>query len=118
MAALGYGLQLEECAATGSCETLYYVSPRTGRAVSQAAGQPYRNKLLKLPEFLRPNLLEPEVYPHDSLQKQLSDGFELSGYFLQRQLLWPLGKELPETRQSLIAALIRPIERGQPSELV
>ena len=34
---LGFGLDLEKCAATGATEDLAYVSPKTGRAVSRAA---------------------------------------------------------------------------------
>ena len=49
---LGFGLDLERCAATGSNDDLAYVSPKTGRAVSRAAGEPYRDRLLALPRFL------------------------------------------------------------------
>ncbi len=53
MQELGFGLDLSECAATGADADLVYVSPRSGRAVSREAGQPYGGKLLKLPAFLR-----------------------------------------------------------------
>jgi DNA repair protein RecO (recombination protein O) len=43
---LGFGLDLSKCAATGSFDDLIYVSPRTGRAVSRGAGEPYKDKLL------------------------------------------------------------------------
>src|SRR5690606_29482561 len=49
---LGFGLDLSKCAATGGRDELIYVSPRTGRAVSRAAGEPYRDRLLALPPFL------------------------------------------------------------------
>ena len=49
---LGFGLDLESCAATGSTAELVYVSPKSGRAVSRAAGEPWRDKLLRLPAFL------------------------------------------------------------------
>ena len=49
---LGFGLDLSECAATGTDTDLIYVSPRSGRAVSRDAGQPYCDRLLKLPRFL------------------------------------------------------------------
>ncbi|HOV04534.1 MAG TPA: DNA repair protein RecO [Hyphomicrobiales bacterium] len=49
---LGFGLDLSECAATGLTEDLVWVSPRSGRAVSRAAGAPYADKLLALPAFL------------------------------------------------------------------
>ena len=53
LAELGFGLDLEACAATGTTADLVYVSPRSGRAVSRAAGEEYRDKLLRLPPFLR-----------------------------------------------------------------
>ena len=46
---LGFGLDLEKCAATGVSEDLAYVSPKTGRAVSRLAAGPYKEKLLDLP---------------------------------------------------------------------
>src|SRR5690606_31554637 len=49
---LGFGLDLSKCAATGAVDDLVWVSPRTGRAVSRAAGSPYADKLLPLPPFL------------------------------------------------------------------
>ena len=53
LAELGFGLDLSACAATGGNDALVYVSPRSGRAVSASAGEPYRDKLLALPDFLR-----------------------------------------------------------------
>src|ERR1700722_19029444 len=35
--ALGYGMDLSQCAANGTADNLAYVSPRTGRAVSREA---------------------------------------------------------------------------------
>ena len=52
LAELGFGLDLESCAATGTSEDLVYVSPKSGRAVSAAAGAPYAGRLLALPAFL------------------------------------------------------------------
>ena len=49
---LGFGLDLSRCAVTGSADDLIWVSPRTGRAVSASAGEPYRDRLLVLPPFL------------------------------------------------------------------
>ena len=53
LAELGFGLDLTSCAATGVTEDLIYVSPKSGRAVSRLAGEPWRDKLLRLPAFLR-----------------------------------------------------------------
>ncbi len=49
---LGFGLDLERCAATGTNDDLAYVSPKSGRAVSRSAGDPYRSRMLGLPAFL------------------------------------------------------------------
>lgn len=57
LSGIGFGLDLTQCALSGARDDLRYISPRTGRAVSQAAGQPYKNKLL----FLHDELLNPEV---------------------------------------------------------
>jgi DNA repair protein RecO (recombination protein O) len=54
LAETGFGLDLSKCAATGAVEDLLYVSPKSGRAVSRQAGEPYQDKLLKLPAFLLP----------------------------------------------------------------
>src|SRR6185312_16400496 len=73
--ALGYGLDLTRCAASGAIDNLIYVSPRTGRAVSAEAGAPYEEKLLPLPPFL---LGEPSWEPAAILQ-----GLELTAHFLR-----------------------------------
>lgn len=46
---LGYALDLTKCSGCGKIENLCYVSPRTGRAVCSDCGEPYKNKLYKLP---------------------------------------------------------------------
>src|ERR1700744_2012487 len=46
---LGFGLDLSRAAAPGPLDDLTYFSPPTGRAVSRNAGEPYKDKLLKLP---------------------------------------------------------------------
>jgi DNA repair protein RecO (recombination protein O) len=97
---LGFGLDLRECAATGGDTELVYVSPRSGRAVSREAGQPYDAKLLKLPAFLRDD-------DAASGENDLLAGFALTGYFLERDVLAPHGLALPETRERLIGLLAR-----------
>ena len=93
LAELGFGLDLTECAATGATDELIYVSPKSGRAVSADAGEPYRDKLLPLPAFLlSPATAEPGT---------LSDGLRLTGYFLDRHVLTPHDKSLPDARQRL-----------------
>jgi DNA repair protein RecO (recombination protein O) len=95
---LGFGLDLSACAATGAVDELVYVSPRTGRAVSSAAGAPYRGKLLALPGFL----LDPTVAPD---QDDLVAGLRLTGYFLDRHHYAAEGRAIPAARTRLIEAI-------------
>jgi DNA repair protein RecO (recombination protein O) len=97
---LGFGLDLSECAATGGDAELVYVSPRSGRAVSREAGQPYDAKLLKLPAFVR----DDDVGAGES---DLLAGFALTGYFLERDVLAPHGLAMPAARERLIELLAR-----------
>ena len=46
---LGYALDLTKCSGCGKSENLYYLSPKTGRAVCIDCGKPYMDKLYKLP---------------------------------------------------------------------
>ncbi|MGD9740039.1 MAG: DNA repair protein RecO [Bauldia sp.] len=97
---LGFGLDLASCAATGSNEALAYVSPRTGRAVSEAAGAPYRTKLLRLPAFLTGDRSLRAAGGAD-----LRDAFALTGYFLDRHVHEPRGIEPSPARERFIALI-------------
>src|SRR5437868_9456206 len=44
---LGFGLDLENCAATGETSDLVYVSPKSGGAVSRQAGEAWQDRLLR-----------------------------------------------------------------------
>ncbi len=92
--ALGFGLDLSQCAATGQTTDLIYVSPKTGRAVSAGAGEPYKARLLALPDFLTGSGQAGSV--------DMINGFALTGYFLHRHLCGPRGIELPDSRARLI----------------
>jgi DNA repair protein RecO (recombination protein O) len=94
---LGFGLDLDRCAATGVNDGLAYVSPRTGRAVSASAGEPYRERMLVLPPFLIGRGL-------GSLAEVL-DGLALTGHFLERVVFHALHKPVPAARERLIARL-------------
>jgi DNA repair protein RecO (recombination protein O) len=98
---LGAGLDLSECAATGSNDQLIYVSPKSGRAVSASAGEPYRDRMLTLPAFLTKGRTN-AVTPRDVL-----DGFALTGHFLETRVLLPRGETLPEPRGRILANLDR-----------
>jgi DNA repair protein RecO (recombination protein O) len=98
---LGFGLDLESCAATGSTAELVYVSPKSGRAVSRAAGLPWHDKLLRLPAFLG----EPEAAGEPSAA-DLADGFAVTGFFLQRHVLEPRGLAMPDARGGFVNAVV------------
>ena len=97
---LGFGLDLAQCAATGTRADLIYVSPKSGRAVSREAGEPWADKMLRLPGFLR----ELDSQPAG---RDLADGFALTGFFLERHVLAPRGLTLTDERAHFIAALLR-----------
>lgn len=100
LAELGFGLDLGACAVTGTRSDLVYVSPKTGRAVSREAGEPWRDRLLPLPAFLaEAEMAEP---PEDDL----ADGFALTGFFLARHVLEPRGLALADAREGFIAAVL------------
>ena len=96
---LGFGLDLTRCAATGARGELIYVSPKSGRAVSREAGEPWADKMLRLPAFLRE-----EVEPAGN---DVADGFALTGFFLERHVLEPRGLRLSDERAHFIAAILR-----------
>ncbi|WP_417797785.1 DNA repair protein RecO [Terasakiella pusilla] len=95
---LGYGLDLSSCAATGQNGDLIYISPKTGRAVSRHAGEPFKNKLFPLPY----HLLVDEVKPTKS---DLLCVFKITEHFLTRHVLAPVGKKIPMARKRFIDRL-------------
>ena len=98
---LGFGLDLSRCAATGQTSDLVYVSPKSGRAVSRAAGEEWQHKLLCLPDFISG---EQDDTPSAA---DVNNGFALTGFFLSRYVLEPRGLEVSEARSHFIAAVTR-----------
>jgi DNA repair protein RecO (recombination protein O) len=96
---LGFGLDLSSCAATGVTDDLTHVSPKSGRAVSRTAAQPYLDRLLPLPSFLagRGN-----ASPHD-----IADALKLTSHFLEAHVWGPRQVERPAMRHSLVELLSR-----------
>jgi len=101
LAELGFGLDLDECAATGSRAELVYVSPKSGRAVSRTAGEPWRERMLALPSFLRE---DEGVLP---ASERIAEAFALTGFFLERHVLGPRGLAMHDARASFINAAMR-----------
>ena len=92
--ALGFGLDLTHCAATGTTDDLTYVSPRSGRAVSRAGGTLYKDRLLALPPFL--------LGSQNAVSRaDIVAGLKLTGYFLHERVLVPHGREIPAARLRL-----------------
>ena len=99
LAELGFGLDLESCAVTGSNDDLVAVSPKSGRAVSAAEAQPYSGKLLPLPTFAREG-------GHASWE-EIAQGLDLTGHFLMRDVLTERSRPSAEARQRLVERLRR-----------
>jgi DNA repair protein RecO (recombination protein O) len=86
---------------SGRDDELVYVSPKSGRAVSRQAGEPWKHRLLALPAFLR------EACTGDPSSQDIADGFALTGFFLLRHALEPRGLGFADARGNFIAALSR-----------
>jgi DNA repair protein RecO (recombination protein O) len=111
LAELGFGLDLANCAATGATTDLIYVSPKSGGAVSRAAGEPWRDRLLRLPAFLR----ESEDGRNGWSDQDLQDGFALTGRFLLRNVLEPRGQGHSDARDGFVNAVTKHLARLDPA---
>lgn len=96
---LGFGLDLERCAISGSNEALVAVSPRSGRAVSAVEAEPYAGRLLALPRFVR------EGGP--ASWQEIAEGLALTGHFLLRDVITDRSHGLADTRSRLVERLRR-----------
>jgi DNA repair protein RecO (recombination protein O) len=99
LAEMGFGLDLAQCAVSGTSDNLVAVSPKSGRAVSSAEAEPYAGKLLPLPAFVREG---GEAGWGDILQ-----GMNLTGHFLARDVLTDHSKPLWEARSRLVDRMRR-----------
>ena len=91
---LGFGLDLSACAATGGNDDLVYVSPKSGRAVSAGAGEPWRDRLLPLPAFLLRG-------GGAGTAAEVAAGLALTGHFLERHAFDGPRRRLP-ARERLV----------------
>ena len=99
---LGFGLDLSSCAATGTTRDLTHVSPKSARAVSRTAAEPYLDRLLRLPPFL---IGHDEPTPND-----VADAFALTGYFLDMHVWLPRQLEPPAIRETFIGVVSAPAD--------
>ena len=95
---LGFSLDLTRCAGGGSAQELGYISPKSGCAVSYRAGEPYKDKLLPLPAFLKPN-----GGPTD--ETEIEKGLTMTGVFLEKWAFAQHTKGVPNNRQQLTTIL-------------
>ena len=100
LAEVGFGLTLDRCAATGACDNLVYVSPKSACAVSAEAGEPYKDKLFPLPAFLI-------GAPGDPTLPEMIEALEMTAYFLETRALHAMHKGLPDARRRVIELLQR-----------
>lgn len=103
LSVLGFSLDLSCCAVTGRTDDLIYVSPRSARAVSRNAGRPFAEKLLALPGFVLTSA-QSSSFVNDRAGA-LSEGFQLSGYFLERHVVHGAARCIFEARKRLIESL-------------
>ena len=82
------------------------LSPRSGQAVARDAGAPYRDKLLKLPEFL--------IGGTEPSSANILDGLRLTGYFLNRYVFQPQDRRLPDARERFINLMRHVYEKNLP----
>ena len=84
LAELGFGLDLESCAATGARRTIWSMCRRSRAARCRAPpAEPWQDRLLRLPAFLS-DAVTPSL-------DDIADGFALTGFFLARHVLEPRG---------------------------
>ena len=99
LAELGFGLDLESCAVTGANDNLVAVSPKSGRAVCAVEAEPYADKLLPLPAFIREG--------GGASWPEILEGLDLTGHFLMRDVLTDRSRPLAEARMRLVDRLRR-----------
>jgi DNA repair protein RecO (recombination protein O) len=99
LAELGFGLDLSECAATGTAENLAFVSPKSGRAVSAGAAGAYRDRLFPLPPFL--------LGAGRADWPDIMAGLRITGHFLARDVLIERQAEMLAARERLLDRLKR-----------
>ncbi len=101
LAMLGFGLDLEQCAATGATDDLAFVSPKSGMAVSRGAASGYEARLLPLPTFARSG--------GAAEWRDILDGLRLTGHFLERDLLHGKAVGILAARERLVDRLKRAV---------
>lgn len=95
---LGIGLDLRECADTGTTENLAYVSPKSGKAVCAESGAPYKSKLFMYPHFIVDKNYSPD-------NAEVADLLKMTEFFLNKNFFQIHNLKFPPNRASLLANL-------------
>lgn len=103
---LGFSLDLTRCAAGSDDADLCYVSPKTGRAVSRSAGEPYKEKLLPLPAFISPA-------GGEMTDEAILDGLKMTGHFLEHWAFTHHTSGIPEARLRFADRFAKTIHSNQ-----
>ena len=91
---IGYGLDLERCAVTSKSSDLVYVSPSSGRAVTNEGAGDFKNKLLPLPKFMTDFKAN---YDNDDIYNALN----LTEFFFKKRFFLPNNLNFPQSRNRL-----------------
>ena len=89
---LGYGLNLDTCAVTGSTENIYFISPKSGNSVCFEIGKQYEKKLFRIPECFKN--INNKINYKDCIQGLKITGFFLKKNFEKKHLNFIFRKEL------------------------
>ncbi len=107
--ALGFALDLSRCALTRENSGLCYVSPNTGRAVTKAAGAPYADKLLSLPDFLQNPSVSVNVTNYNLTD--IRRGLALTEFFLDKMLKEHFCTGMPEVRGRMVGLIVDDLDQ-------
>lgn len=78
---IGYDLDFSKCSMTGKIGDVCYLSPKSGRAVCEEVGKPYKDKLFLIPKFW--------VKEEQNISKQdIINSLSILGYFFQKNAVY------------------------------
>ena len=106
LSSIGFSLDLNRCAVTGSDTNLLFVSPKTGKAVSKDGAGRYAPRLLLLPFFLGgDNVIGSNFY------KEILAGLNITSYFFKNKLLLSINTNKPINLPNPRIRLVELIEK-------
>ncbi len=101
---MGYGLDLSKCAVSGTTEDLRYISPKTGRAVCEQVGLPYKGKLFDIPPFIYGD------FTKDITPQHIFGGLKITEYFLKKHIYNVHNLPFPEAQKILTDRVFKQIK--------